>query len=287
MATYAIGDIQGCYETLRILLRKIEFKPEKDTLWFVGDLVNRGPQSLQTLRFIRSLGERAVVVLGNHDLHLIRLHLCDNVKCKNKDTLHEVLTAPDAAELIDWLRHKPLMHVEGNYAMVHAGILPQWTLTQARALAGEVETELAAPIGQTREFLTGIWGNEPSHWDNRLSGIARQRVILNAFTRLRFCMPDGGMDFDSKGGITSAPDGYMPWFSHPLRQPAAQCIVFGHWSALGLYLDHGVAGLDTGCVWGRRLTAMRLEDRRIFHVHARKYKVRRHQHALRQTRTKN
>lgn len=255
MATYAIGDVQGCYDELRALLVQIGFDPARDRLWFVGDLVNRGPKSLEVLRFVRSLGDvTAVTVLGNHDLHL--LCLAEGLaKRREDDTLDAVLAAPDAADLLCWLRARPLMHREGEHAMVHAGLLPQWSIEQALALAGEVEAALRAP--GYRGFLAELYGSKPACWNDALEGWDRLRVVVNAMTRMRFCSPEGVMDLHVKSD--KAPAGYLPWFE--TRPPRAEPkIVCGHWSALGLRLTARVSALDAGCVWGGSLVALRLED---------------------------
>jgi len=259
MSTYAIGDVQGCFDELQALLARIGFNPLHDRLWFVGDLVNRGPKSLQVLRFVRALGDRAIVVLGNHDLHLVTQFEGFENK-RSDDTFHDVLAAPDAKELVDWLRTRPMMHVEGRYAMVHAGLLPEWTVETAFALGKEVETALRAE--NYRAFLENMYGSKPERWDNSLRSWDRLRVIVNAMTRMRFCTPEGTMDFQAKG--ETPPSGYLPWFD--ARKPDARTIVFGHWSARGLVLTERIAGLDTGCVWGGSLTALRLEDRWLAQV---------------------
>ena len=258
MATYAIGDVQGCYDELRALLERVGFDRERDRLWFVGDLVNRGPKSLEVLRFVRDLGDCAVVVLGNHDLHLITQHEGFEKKRKD-DTFTDVLDAPDAKELVAWLRTRPLMHVEGRWAMVHAGLLPQWTIDIAVSLGKEVQNALAAP--GYRDFLANMYGSKPERWEDSLKGWDRLRVIVNAMTRMRFCTPDGAMEFHSGG--TERPAGYQAWFD--TRKDGIP-LVFGHWSALGLKLDERLAGLDTGCVWGGSLSALRLEDRWLVQV---------------------
>jgi bis(5'-nucleosyl)-tetraphosphatase (symmetrical) len=259
VATYAIGDVQGCFDELQELLGKIGFRERADRLWFVGDLVNRGPKSLEVLRFVRGLGEGAVTVLGNHDLHLVTQH--EGFERKRKDdTFDDVLGAPDAAELVDWVRTRPMMHVEGGYAMVHAGLLPQWDLKKAASLAREVEHALAAP-GYC-DFLANMYGSEPARWSDSLVGWDRLRVIVNAMTRMRFCAPDGTMEFRAKGA--EPPGGLLPWFE--TRRSEEATILFGHWSALGLRVGTSVVGLDSGCIWGGALTAMRLEDRALFQV---------------------
>jgi len=264
VATYAIGDLQGCFEPLERLLRSIDFDPARDRLWFVGDLVNRGPDSLRCLRFVRGLGEAAVTVLGNHDLHL--LCVAEGIeRARKRDTLDEVLAASDSAELIAWIRRLPLMHVEGAFALVHAGLLPEWTVGKARALAAEVEAELRAP--RYRAFLERMYGDEPDRWDDRLGGVERLRVIVNAMTRLRVCEAGGAMVLRFKGEPGEASDGWIPWFDMPGRRSRDHTIICGHWSALGVCTRQDLLSLDSGCVWGRGLTAVRLEDRALFQVH--------------------
>jgi len=263
MATYAIGDVQGCYDELLALLERVGFERARDRLWFVGDLVNRGPKSLEVLRFVRELGDRAVTVLGNHDLHLLTQH--EGFERKRKDdTFDDVLEAPDAQELVDWVRTRPLMHVEGNYAIVHAGLLPQWSIDRSLELAGEVERALRA--AGYRDFLANMYGSKPERWDDHLAGWDRLRVIVNAMTRMRFCTAEGAMEFHSNG--IEPPAGYRAWYEARRDEKA---IVFGHWSARGLVLGDRVAGLDTGCVWGGPLTALRLEDRWLVQVPSRGY----------------
>jgi len=258
MATYAIGDLQGCFDELVRLLRKIAFDAGKDKLWFVGDLVNRGPKSLEVLRFARALGDRAIVVLGNHDLHLVTQHEGFE-RPRKDDTFQDVLGAPDRKDLADWLRQRPMMHVEGGYAMVHAGLLPQWSIEKAAVLGKEVERALAAP--DYREFLKNMYGSEPDTWSDTLTGWDRLRVIVNAMTRLRFCTAQGGMELRAKGKIP--PAGYSAWYD--LRKEK-ETIVCGHWSALGLKITEKLAALDSGCVWGGSLSALRLEDRALYQV---------------------
>ena len=257
MPTYAIGDVQGCFDELRRLLAALGFG-RSDRLWFVGDLVNRGPKSLEVLRFVRDLGERAVVVLGNHDLHLVSQYEGFE-RTRGDDTLTGVLSAADGKELVAWLRTRRIIHLEGRYAMVHAGLLPQWSVEKALALGKEVEQALAG--SDYRAFLGNMYGSQPDHWSDALTGWDRLRVIVNAMTRLRFCTPAGKMDFRAKG--RTAPAGYVPWFD--LRQDE-RTIVCGHWSALGLTTGERLAALDSGCVWGGALTAMRQEDRALFQV---------------------
>jgi bis(5'-nucleosyl)-tetraphosphatase (symmetrical) len=257
MPTYAIGDVQGCFDELRRLLDQIRLGAG-DRLWFVGDLVNRGPKSLEVLRFVRSLGDRAVVVLGNHDLHLVSQHEGAE-RTRKDDTLGDVLGADDAPDLVAWLRTRPMIHVENGYAMVHAGLLPQWTVAHAVSLGKEVERALAG--ADYKAFLGNMYGSQPDTWSDALSGWARLRVIVNAMTRLRFCTPEGKMDFRAKG--KTAPPGHLPWFE--LRRDD-ETILCGHWSALGLTTKEKLVALDSGCVWGGKLTALRLEDRALFQV---------------------
>ena len=263
MAVYAIGDLQGCLAPLQKLLAKIAFDPQRDRLWFVGDLVNRGPDSAGCLRFVQELGAAAVTVLGNHDLHL--LCVAEGIeRSRPRDTLEDVLAAPDRDELLDWLRHRPLMHVEGAFAMVHAGLLPEWSIAKSRELAGEVEAQLQGP--GWRRFLMHLYGSEPARWDDSLAGHDRLRAIVNAMTRLRVCTRGGAMDLSYDGKPDKMPANRIPWFDMPARAGASHAIVCGHWSALGLRLDEKVLSLDSGCVWGRALTAIRLEDRRLWQV---------------------
>lgn len=263
MATYAIGDLQGCYAPLQRLLEKAEFDSDNDRLWFVGDLVNRGPDSLAILRFVKSLGKRAVVVLGNHDLHLLAV-AAGFVKAHRSDTLDEILTAPDREELLEWLRFRPLLHRDIGYTMVHAGLLPQWTIDQAQSLAREVETALRGPDHQA--FLANMYGNQPNFWHDELRGWDRLRLITNAFTRLRICTVAGEMEYSHKGEIADIPDGYYPWADVPGRRSVDEKIICGHWSAQGLRLESNLLALDTGCLWGQCLSAVRLEDRALFQV---------------------
>jgi len=263
MSTYAIGDLQGCYLTLQALLDKIKFDANIDRLWFVGDLVNRGAASLECLRFVKSLGDRAVVVLGNHDLHL--LGVSEGVaKTKTLDTLDKVLNAPDRDALLDWLRKQKLLHVEGKFAMVHAGLLPQWSWDQSLALAGEVEATLRSK--HYRHFLQSMYGNNPDEWRDCLVGDERLRVILNAMTRMRTITADGHMNLKFKAGLAEMPRELQPWFTQPHVRRDDITVLAGHWSALGLHVTPKFIGLDSGCVWGRELTALRLEDRVVFQV---------------------
>jgi bis(5'-nucleosyl)-tetraphosphatase (symmetrical) len=263
MSTYAIGDLQGCFLSLQALLQKIDFKRSSDRLWFVGDLVNRGAGSLECLRFVRELGPDSVVVLGNHDLHLLALAegLC---KAGENDTLQGVLTAPDCDDLLFWLRRQKMLHIEGAYAMVHAGLLPAWTWRQAQSLALEVETVLRGP--RYRQLLQDMYGNKPDRWKDDLGGADRMRVVINAMTRMRVLDSDGRMDLQFKGDIGNLPQGLMPWFEAPTARTADRTVLAGHWSALGLRNTAHFVGIDSGCVWGRELTAFRLEDRAVFQV---------------------
>jgi len=264
MATYAIGDIQGCFDSLLRLLDQCAFDPAHDRLWLVGDLVNRGPKSLETLRFIKGLGEAALTVLGNHDLYLLMVAEGGAKQRGKDDTIQPILDAPDRDELLTWLRQQPLCHTEKGYCLVHAGLLPQWTAMQARRLAGEVEAMLQGP--QYREFIANMWGSKPDAWSDDLIGWERLRVVVNAMTRMRFCTVAGAMDFRVKGKIANAPAGYIPWFDIPWRKSAESVLVTGHWSALGLKLTDNLLALDSGCLWGGHLTAVRLEDRQVFQV---------------------
>jgi bis(5'-nucleosyl)-tetraphosphatase (symmetrical) len=257
MAIYAVGDVQGCFSELRALLAALRFDRRRDRLWFVGDLVNRGPDSLAVLRFVKELGDAAVTVLGNHDLHLIT-YAAGLARPRDDDTLAQVLAAPDRSALIEWLRGLPMIHVEGQYVLVHAGLLPQWDVAKAQGLGREVEAALRGP--RHREFLAALYGGMPDHWDDGLHGIDRLRVIVNAMTRIRFCTADGVMEFRSKGDTASAPPGYLPWFDVPGRKSASHTVICGHWSALGLRIAPGLLALDSGCVWGGQLSAVRLGD---------------------------
>jgi len=261
MATLAIGDVQGCYDQLMRLLERAGFDERRDVLWFVGDLINRGPRSAQTLRFAKRLGERQATVLGNHDLTLLSV-AAGIKKPHHGDTFDEILNAPDRDELVDWLRHQKMMHAEGGNAMVHAGLLPQWSIAQALALAREVEAALQGP--DHREFLRHMYGNEPARWRDDLVGYDRLRVVVNAMARLRLVKPDGTMEFSHKTGLAGTPAGYLPWYDVPGRASRGTRVLFGHWAALGLLQRDDVVCLDSGCVWGRALSALRLEDGRLF-----------------------
>lgn len=264
-STVAIGDVQGCFDCLEALVAQIDaaHPDAPPRLWLTGDLVNRGPKSLETLRWAMANAHRVVTVLGNHDLHL--LAVAAGVRPAHRsDTLEALLAAPDAPALLDWLRRQPLAHLEHGHLMVHAGLLPGWSGAQALALAAEVQQVLSGP--RWVRFLRTMYGNEPARWDHGLRGADRLRVIVNALTRLRFCSADGTMDFHTKEGAGSAPPGYLPWFDVPGRASADLTVVFGHWSMLGLVNRPDVLALDTGCVWGGQLTGVRLGDRRVFQL---------------------
>ncbi|ABE48737.1 symmetrical bis(5'-nucleosyl)-tetraphosphatase [Methylobacillus flagellatus] len=263
MATYAIGDIQGCYHSLLSLLELIQFDPVKDKLWLVGDLINRGPGSLETLRWAKSHESSLVMVLGNHDLHALAVAE-GYVRAHRSDTLQSIFDAPDRDELLEWLRFRPMMHAEDGMVLVHAGLLPQWSAEQALHLGQEVERALRGD--DYHGFLAHMYGNYPVRWEAGLQGMDRLRMITNAMTRLRVCTPDGAMDFDFKGKLADIPPGKMPWFDVPERGSADVTVIFGHWSALGLQQRDNLYALDTGCLWGGKLTALRLEGRQIFQV---------------------
>jgi len=257
---YAIGDVQGCAGSLESLLARL---PPDARLVFVGDVVNRGPDSLGALRRVRALGERAVVLLGNHDLHL--LAVAAGIRpMHDDDTMQPILDAPDAAELVDWVRHRPLLHSEAGALFVHAGLLPPWTPARAIALAGEVEAALRGP--GYRDFLAAMYGNRPARWDDALAGHDRLRCILNALTRTRFLSEDGSMDLKIKGKPGNQPPGWVPWFEHPQRQSRGTPVIFGHWSTLGLVLGEDALSIDSGCVWGGALTAMSWPGREVVQV---------------------
>ncbi len=262
MATYAIGDVHGCHGTLTRLLQRIGYDRRRDRLWLVGDLVNRGPRSLAVLRWAADLDPaRAVAVLGNHDLHL--LARAEGVAAaRRRDTLNEVLAARDRDDLLAWLRARPLVHREDGWTMVHAGLLPEWTAAAAAELAGEVEERLQGDTG--KRLLATYRDSPPGRFRESLSPAARRRLALAALTRLRTVDGRGRMTADFSGAPADAPAGHLPWFAVPGRKSRKSRIVFGHWAALGLHLTDSLAGLDTGCVWGRALTALRLDDGRVF-----------------------
>lgn len=270
MNVYVIGDVQGCSASLLRLLELIHQETTAPQLIFLGDLINRGPGSLETLRLIKDLGDRATALLGNHDLHLLAASQ-NQRKPHPFDTFQDILNAPDREELLDWLRYRPLAHYQAGYLMVHAGVVPQWDAQQTLALAQEVEGQLRSP--GWRDFLSDMYGNQPAKWSDQLNGIERLRCIVNALTRIRFCTVDGTMDFEAKESAASAPPGTMPWFDVPGRRTAATPIIFGHWSTLGLVMRPDLIALDTGCVWGGKLSAVRLEDRKIVQVDCPQYRA--------------
>jgi bis(5'-nucleosyl)-tetraphosphatase (symmetrical) len=256
VATYLIGDIQGCDAPLGRLLEKLGFSPSRDTLYVLGDLVNRGPASAAVLRRLMKHGGSAHCLLGNHDLSLLAVAQGHRAPHRN-DTMDDILASPDRDAMLEWLRHRSMaIHAHG-ILMVHGGVLPQWTLRQTLQLAGEVEAVLRGP--ELPAFLAQMWGNQPDHWDDSLAGADRLRVIVNALTRLRFCTPAGVMDLRASGGLHQAPPGLLPWFDIPGRKTAGHPIAFGHWSTLGLIQRPDLLSLDTGCVWGGCLTALKLD----------------------------
>lgn len=264
MATYAIGDVQGCLEPLQCLLKKINFNPAFDKLWLAGDVINRGPDSLATLRFLYKMRDSITLVLGNHDLHFIAVYYGLRKAGKN-DTLEQLLIAPDRADLVYWLRHQKLVHYDAtlNFTMVHAGIPPQWSLDNALARSREIERVLQS---DSPEFLLeNMYGNIPARWSDDLQGADRLRVITNYFTRMRFCSAEGEVELQTKESADAAPIGFAPWFSLSGRKMCNDKIIFGHWAALeGRANTKNIYALDTGCVWGRELTALRLEDEVFF-----------------------
>jgi bis(5'-nucleosyl)-tetraphosphatase (symmetrical) len=257
MARWAIGDVQGCADELAELITRIDFKPDRDQLWFVGDLVNRGPDSLRVLRWVRSLKDNAVCVLGNHDLHLLAVAWV-GAKLRKNDTLSAILDAPDRDSLIEWLTERPLAHFapEPKDLMVHAGVVPQWSVAETLAIGAEVQQALCT---DPRRLLSAMYGDEPDCWRPSLKGLARLRFAVNVLTRMRFCTPDGRIDLKQKGKPDSAPAPWIPWFKAPRRASGNERIIFGHWSALGFYRTEQFVGLDTGCVWGGSLTALNLD----------------------------
>jgi bis(5'-nucleosyl)-tetraphosphatase (symmetrical) len=263
MTTYAIGDVQGCYEPLQRLIEHIHFDPTHDRLWFVGDLVNRGPDSLNVLRYIKKLQDRAVVVLGNHDLFLLAVAE-GIVTGRPEDTLQEILTAPDRDELLAWVRQQRLLYRENPFVLVHAGLLPQWSIDETEKLAREVEAGLQGPSYQ--DILRVLYPSKHLQWSSDLTGPTRLATIIKVLTRLRACSPDGLMESSFSGPPERIPDGYLPWFKVEHRQHQDATIVCGHWAALGLHCEKQLLAIDSGCVWGRQLTAVRLEDRQVFQV---------------------
>lgn len=275
MRTYAIGDLQGCAHEAQVLLDHIQQDAQGDArILFVGDLINRGPDSLTALRRMKALSEhsggRVEALLGNHDLHLLAVAVGAQKPGKS-DTLDEILAAPDRDELVSWLRHRPLAMFVDAHLLVHAGVAPQWNAEKTMALAGEVEAVLRGD--EWTEFLRQMYGNEPNRWDDALTGYARLRCIVNALTRMRLCLPDGTMDFTHKeSDIGPAGSGLMPWFDAPHRMTSSVTVVFGHWSAMGLVMHPNVIGLDSGCVWGGKLSAVCLDDRSLLQVDCPEYR---------------
>jgi bis(5'-nucleosyl)-tetraphosphatase (symmetrical) len=260
--TIAFGDLQGCHRPLQRLLDRIG-PPASEPLWFCGDLINRGPDSLAALRFVKALGDRAVSVLGNHDLHLLAT-VAGLRKLRRGDTLQPILDAPDRDQLVDWLRRRPLAHLQGDYLLVHAGVIPSWDPLRAVELAREVETVLRGP--RWIDFMAVMYGNDPDRWDDSLRGNERLRAIVNILTRVRYLDKEGRLDLSSTTAPAQAPPGRRAWFDLPGRRSAGKTVVFGHWSTLGLLDRPDLVALDTGCVWGGCLSAMRLETRQLFQV---------------------
>jgi len=258
--TFVIGDVQGCYDQLVELIAKIDHIDPQARLLFAGDLINRGPNSLATLRLIKSLGTRAESVLGNHDLHLLAVAIGAR-SLHRSDTLSDILEADDREELLHWIRHRPMALEVENHLLVHAGVFANWDKTKTLQLAQEIETELRSDRWQA--LVSNMYGNTPALWHDQLQGTERQRCIINALTRMRFCHADGSMDFALKEGAEKAPDHLTPWFDLTSRQSQDCTLIFGHWSSLGLVLRDNLISLDTGCVWGGQLTAVRLEDRLV------------------------
>lgn len=263
MATYAIGDVQGCFSSLQQLLTEISFDPVQDRLWFVGDLVNRGPDSLRVLRYVKGLCSSAVTVLGNHDLFLLAV-AAGIAAPRAKDTIQEILAAPDRDELIHWLRHQRLLYREGPFVLIHAGLLPQWTIEEAAALALQAETALRGPTSD--QLLRALYESGHLQWSPTVAGTARLAAITKVLTRLRICSADGVMESSYTGPPAQAPAGFVPWFQLPTRKSANATIICGHWAALGLHVERNLLAIDSGCVWGNRLTAIRLDNRQVFQV---------------------
>lgn len=258
MAVYAVGDVQGCYDELRQLLDALKFDPAVDRLWLVGDLVNRGPHSAPVLRYVKSLGDRAVAVLGNHDMHLLALSQ-GNLRKAGDGDLDDVLRADDRDELVDWLRHRPFLHrdTEAGYTMIHAGLPPEWDVATAQSCAGEVEAVIRGD--GFRDYAHAMYGNKPDRWSPDLRGMDRLRFITNCFTRLRYCAPDGKVNLKPKGAPGTQPAPFVPWFDVPGRRSAGERILSGHWSTLGYLARNNVWSLDSGCLWGGKLTALRID----------------------------
>lgn len=263
MSTYIVGDIQGCLSELKLLLLQADFNPTQDTLWVAGDLVARGPESLETLRFIKRLGESAKVVLGNHDLHLLAVSLGVH-KAKARDKTLPILEAEDRDELLEWLRKQPLLAEHPEFLLSHAGVYPLWDLQTARLAAREVEEQLQGE--NWRKLIRNMYANKPDSWDSSLEGYERARFIINAFTRMRYCYSDGRLDMDSKLPPQEVDKSMLiPWFELPQRIELEKTVIFGHWAALMGMDSEKAIGLDTGCVWGNHMTMLRWEDKRYFH----------------------
>lgn len=258
MATYVIGDIQGCLDALMALLNKVNFNLDKDRLWLVGDIINRGKKSLETFRYLYSIQDNLTMVLGNHDLHLLAVYYA-NAKVKKSDTLETILNAPDKEKLIQWLQQRPLMYFEDNYTLVHAGLAPHWTIEKAQILNQEITLQLQ---NNTIEFMQNLYGNE-ALWCEDLTGWARYRTIVNYCTRMRYCFNDGRLNFQDKGELGTQDPKTQPWFSLSNRQNTNTHILFGHWASLGFYQEKNITALDSGCVWGKKLTILCLEDLQI------------------------
>lgn len=263
MARYAIGDVQGCFAQLQALLKIIEFSPSRDQLYLLGDLVNRGPDSAGVLRWARDLEGVVFPILGNHDLHLLAI-AAGFAKVHADDTSPEVLQEKDGRELIDWLRRQPLFRQVDGFAMVHAGLLPQWSIADAQALSDELSAQLASD--ECDALLSRLYGNKPTRWREDLRGAERMRIVVNAMTRMRFLTQNDEIDLSFKGNLRGVPDFLLPWFEAKNRRWQGTPILCGHWSALGLYLSPEVCAIDTGCLWGGYLTALRLSDRHIFQL---------------------
>lgn len=269
MAIYAIGDIQGCFDDLLRLLDLIKFDDKSDQLWFAGDLVNRGPKSLETLRFVKSLGKSAQTVLGNHDLHLLATAFKQRVPRK-KDSLSQVLGASDCDELLHWLRHQPLFHYNDHFCLLHAGLPPEWNFFQTKKMAKKAEKILQSD--DYMKFFKVMYGNKPNKWSPELKGLEKIRFIVNCFTRMRYCEMDGKLDFTHSGTVGSQPKNLMPWFTVPKRKSVEMKIIFGHWSTLGYHQEQNTYAIDTGCLWGGQLTAMKLGKKvKLFNVDSKGY----------------
>ncbi|STZ76285.1 symmetrical bis(5'-nucleosyl)-tetraphosphatase [Bergeriella denitrificans] len=263
MAHYAIGDIQGCYDELAALLALLGFNHGKDTLWLTGDIVNRGPKSLQALQFAMQHPDSVQIVLGNHDLHLLAVG-CGEASTKRSDTLGQILAHPDSGKMLEWLRHQPLMVRDGRHVMVHAGILPQWRIEQAQDLAQEVQAELRG--GKYKKFFGKMYGNKPTAWHDALEGYERLRLITNVFTRMRALTYLNELDYDFKATLDKMPLYLRPWFRVPDRQNLSHTVIFGHWSSLGYMNENNIISLDTGALWGGQLTAVELNTREVTQV---------------------